>query len=238
VSFHHRSYWILALEIAIGSLWALVGARAMQSQVKASQAIETQTTVAQRELALPARFPTNKLDPKVAMSVDLAYTSAESSIAHLNQVRTEVSPKVLMAAREAGTVFSELAGRARAGETLNEQDANRMTAAAADMAVLVDWSKIRGNADPMVSVTVNTRDKNGNPVPNCQVWYELAFYVGDRSEEFPFDRFSTPTTQVLRVGDYVMWAAKDGGIGTRKPVLVGADGATAKTVDLLAPQQP
>ncbi len=80
--------------------------------------------------------------------------------------------------------------------------------------------------DPIVRVTVNTKDSNGSDVRGCRVFANAAV---------TFSRMSTPTTEPLPVGRYKMWAARGNLRGSFDAIGVGRANQREQTVDLIAP---
>ena len=72
--------------------------------------------------------------------------------------------------------------------------------------------------------------------PNYTVWYVLEFWESDQKKWRTFDRLSSPTTQKLPAGYYVMWCRPNKGTelreGERKRVIV----TEPTEIDLLVPQ--
>lgn len=91
--------------------------------------------------------------------------------------------------------------------------------------------------DGSVRVTVNTKDQDGTKdVAGCEVWWNFSGYGNTEKYAERFGQFSTPTSQILPVGEHNMWTKKTGIRGERSKVGVGLAGETEQTVDLLAPQ--
>ena len=93
-------------------------------------------------------------------------------------------------------------------------------------------------SDPfgVVTVKVTTRDKDGNEVSNCEVWYCLKGYVNYPDRHFRFDQLSSPTSHPLHPGNYVMWTRKGLVDGPQMPAKdVGSDGRTERSIDLTTP---
>ncbi len=86
-----------------------------------------------------------------------------------------------------------------------------------------------------VETTVNTTDVQGNAVPNCIVWYAD---VRDKEtkEKFKFDKNSTPTTDQISAGKWMLWSEKAGRLGNKVPYDCGGkDCRTTRKIDIPAP---
>jgi hypothetical protein len=89
--------------------------------------------------------------------------------------------------------------------------------------------------DPHVTVTVNTKDNYGTDQSGWEVWYLPYAWAGTRDQEVqekPFNQLSTPTSNVLTVGRYEMWARKGTSKSNPRPVNVGDGWQREQTVDL------
>jgi hypothetical protein len=89
--------------------------------------------------------------------------------------------------------------------------------------------------NPLVDVTARTLDQSGTVIQNCTVWYVPIAWEDDRQHWKRFDRFSSPTSQSIAVGQYKMWADHNGKEGERVSVNPGDDQKPAKAVDLGVP---
>jgi len=86
-----------------------------------------------------------------------------------------------------------------------------------------------------VETTVNTADLQGTSVSNCIVWYADA-RDKEKKEKFKFDRNSTPTTDQVPAGKWMMWSEKAGRLGNKVPYDCGGkDCRTTRKIDLPAP---
>jgi hypothetical protein len=83
----------------------------------------------------------------------------------------------------------------------------------------------------VVEVTVHTR-KGGRPVPDCQVYYAPRMH---QSESIKFDKDSTPTTDRVSPGSWLLWARKDGTDGVKERFDCGDDGEPKRVVHVQAP---
>jgi hypothetical protein len=86
-----------------------------------------------------------------------------------------------------------------------------------------------------VEVKVNTRDDNGKEIPNCLVWY-TPYLKDDDQHKTKFDKFSTPTTDLMVPAKYYIWTEKDGKQGPKSPFSCGDDGRDKREIDILAPK--
>jgi hypothetical protein len=97
------------------------------------------------------------------------------------------------------------------------------------------WSAPSAPLDPIVNVTVNTKDSNGADVRGCKVFANAYAHGDDENEAVTFSRMSTPTTEPLPVGRYKMWAARGNLKGPLDAIGVGRANQRDQTVDLIAP---
>ncbi|HEY6768014.1 MAG TPA: hypothetical protein VI386_24940 [Candidatus Sulfotelmatobacter sp.] len=97
------------------------------------------------------------------------------------------------------------------------------------------WSAPSAPLDPIVNVTVNTKDSNGGDVRGCKVFANAYAHGDDENEAVTFSRMSTPTTEPLPVGRYKMWAARGNLKGPLDAIGVGRGNQRDQTVDLIAP---
>lgn len=92
--------------------------------------------------------------------------------------------------------------------------------------------------DPWVRVTVHTIGLNGKEVAGCQVFYVSAPFAEDdrQNKNHPyrvrFDKYSSPTTQRIRVGKYFIWAICGKKEAEPDRFDVGDEGETQKDVDV------
>jgi CRISPR/Cas system-associated endoribonuclease Cas2 len=86
-----------------------------------------------------------------------------------------------------------------------------------------------------VEVKVNTRDNNGQEISNCLVWY-TPYLKDDDQHKTKFDKFSTPTTDLMPPAKYNIWTEKDGKQGPKSPFSCGDDGRDKREIDILAPK--
>lgn len=86
-----------------------------------------------------------------------------------------------------------------------------------------------------VMVTVNTVNEQGKEIPHCIVWY-APFLKDDEQHKLKFDRLSTPTTDSIPAGKWVIWTEKEGKLGTKSPFLCGGDGRREREIDIFSPE--
>ena len=84
-----------------------------------------------------------------------------------------------------------------------------------------------------VEVTVNTKNKQGEEVNNCIVWYAPFFLKEDKRQ---FDKWSTPTTDKIPAGYWAIWTEKKGKLGAKKPFKCGDDGRGKREIDIPSPE--
>jgi hypothetical protein len=90
--------------------------------------------------------------------------------------------------------------------------------------------------DPMVDVTVNTKDAQGTtPRQGYVIWYNSFGNEDDLSSAEQFSEVSTPTTESIPVGKYTMWAEKEAQRSNKRIINVGRPYKTSQVVDLLVP---
>jgi hypothetical protein len=93
--------------------------------------------------------------------------------------------------------------------------------------------QVRGDIDDVI-VTATTR--SGSEIRNgYEVWYVPAAHADNKSRHMRFPDISSPTTQPLSAGNYMMWSQQGSSTGERTPVEVGSGGRRAMPVDLPIP---
>lgn len=99
-----------------------------------------------------------------------------------------------------------------------------------DLKVKADHCRLSPKGwDGLVTVVVNT--KNGtNVVHGFEVWFVCKGWAKDQSKWKRFSKVSSPTSETLAPGVYLMRLRAD---GDAVPVEVGGDGKESKEVDLL-----
>jgi hypothetical protein len=85
-----------------------------------------------------------------------------------------------------------------------------------------------------VKVTVNTIDEENRDINGCVVWY-APFIKDDDQHKVKFDRFSTPTTDWIPAGKWIVWTTKGEKQGPKSPLYIGSDGRGEREIDILAP---
>ncbi len=85
-----------------------------------------------------------------------------------------------------------------------------------------------------VEVKVNTINEQGEEIPHCTVWY-APFLKDDEQHKIKFDILSTPTTDLIPAGKWLIWTEKDGRLGLKTPFLCGYDGRSEREIDILSP---
>jgi hypothetical protein len=87
-----------------------------------------------------------------------------------------------------------------------------------------------------VNVKIVTLDKNGNEVRNCEVWFCLKGVLPYKDRYVRFDKLSSPSSQVLPPGNYVIWTRKDLLDGPQAFVQdVGEDGSQEREIHVRTP---
>ena len=185
---------------------------------------------------IASNVSTSKLSPAAARRVQLAFNSASMSLETIKQSDAGTKAGLVNSVNEAVTLFNGTANRLNVGEKLEPADIDRLDYGAADLQVKADWFKQDQPPDPVVEVTVNTKDKDGKASAGCEVWYVTAFYNGVADRAVKFDQLSTPTAQRLMVGAYVMWTERDARRGESRPVRVGENRVRQMLVDLPSPR--
>ena len=86
-----------------------------------------------------------------------------------------------------------------------------------------------------VKVKVNTINEQGEEISHCTVWY-TPFLKDDEQHKMKFDKLSTPTTDLLPAGKWLIWTENDGRLGSKTPFLCGYDGRSEREIDILSPE--
>jgi hypothetical protein len=69
----------------------------------------------------------------------------------------------------------------------------------------------------------------------CEVWYTPSAYRDDATKHKRFAKVSSPTTELVAPGGYVMWSRFGAALGEREPVDIGKEGRDPNSVDLPVP---
>jgi len=94
---------------------------------------------------------------------------------------------------------------------------------------------IKKSETDRVEVKVNTINKRGEDINNCTVWY-VHFIKDDDEHKLKFDRLSTPTTDMIPAGKWLIWTEKEGKLGSKVPFLCGDDGRREREIDIFSPE--
>lgn len=86
-----------------------------------------------------------------------------------------------------------------------------------------------------VKVKVNTINEQGEEISHCTVWY-TPFLKDDEQHKMKFDKLSTPTTDLIPAGKWLIWTENDGRLGSKTPFLCGYDGRSEREIDILSPE--
>lgn len=86
-----------------------------------------------------------------------------------------------------------------------------------------------------VEVKVNTINEQGEDIPHCTVWY-TPFLKDDEQHKMKFDKLSTPTTDLIPAGKWLIWTENNGRLGSKTPFLCGYDGRSEREIDILSPE--
>ena len=86
-----------------------------------------------------------------------------------------------------------------------------------------------------VEVKVNTINEQGEEIPHCTVWY-APFLKDDEQHKMKFDKLSTPTTDLIPAGKWLIWTENDGRLASKTPFLCGYDGRSEREIDILSPE--
>lgn len=86
-----------------------------------------------------------------------------------------------------------------------------------------------------VEVKVNTINEQGEEIHHCTVWY-APFLKDDEQHKMKFDILSTPTTDLIPAGKWLIWTENDGRLGSKTPFLCGYDGRSKREIDILSPE--
>ena len=87
-----------------------------------------------------------------------------------------------------------------------------------------------------VEVKVNTKNKQGEEINNCKVWYAPFFLKDNEQYKRQFDKWSTPTTDKIPAGYWAIWTEKEGKLGIIKPFEGGDDGRWKREIDIPSPE--
>ena len=135
--------------------------------------------------------------------------------------------------------IAELVDRGGRGKSPSPRELERARAGRRDLQFKSQWfsSSEQGavSTNPFVSVVARTVGRSGAIVQNCLVWYVPIAWEDDKQHWKRFDRFSSPTTQSIPVGQYKIWANHNGQDGTKTTVNPGDDLKPTKTIDLDVP---
>lgn len=126
------------------------------------------------------------------------------------------------------------------GKSISQKDQDQARAGLGDLMLKNSWVSSSGQGgttpSPFVSVKANTIDHSGAVVQHCEVWYVPLAWEDDKQHWKRFDRFSSPSTQLIPVGLYRMWAKNHNGQdGTKTTVSPGDDLMPTKAIDLDVP---
>ena len=87
-----------------------------------------------------------------------------------------------------------------------------------------------------VEVKVNTKNKQGEEINNCKVWYAPFFLKNNEQDKRQFDKWSTPTTDKIPAGYWAIWTEKEGKLGVKRPFEGGDDGRWKREIDIPSPE--
>jgi len=87
-----------------------------------------------------------------------------------------------------------------------------------------------------VEVKVNTKNKQGEEINNCIVWYAPFYLKDNEQDKNQFDKWSTPTTDSIPAGYWAIWTEKEGKLGIKKPFQGGDDGRWKREIDIPSPE--
>ena len=94
---------------------------------------------------------------------------------------------------------------------------------------------IKKSGTDRVEVKVNTINEQGEDINNCTVWY-VPFTKDDDEHKLKFDQTSTPTTDIIPAGKWLIWTEKGGKLGPKVPFLCGDDGRREREIDIFSPE--
>ena len=94
---------------------------------------------------------------------------------------------------------------------------------------------IKKSGTDRVEVKVNTINEQGEDINNCTVWY-VPFTKDDDEHKLKFDQTSTPTTDIIPAGKWLIWTEKGGKLGPKVPFLCGDDGRFEREIDIFSPE--
>jgi len=84
-----------------------------------------------------------------------------------------------------------------------------------------------------VKVKVDTIHELVEELSHCTVWF-TPFLKDDEQHKMKFDKLSTPTTDLLPAGKWLIWTENDGRLGSKTPFLCGYDGRSEREIDILS----
>lgn len=87
-----------------------------------------------------------------------------------------------------------------------------------------------------IEVTANTKNKQGEEVNNCIVWYAPYFSKYYEQSKKRFDKWSTPTTDRVPAGIWAIWTEKKGKLGVKKRFEFGEDNSRKCEIDVDSPE--
>ena len=132
-----------------------------------------------------------------------------------------------------------LVDRSEQGIPPSEREQVQAHAGFEDLAFKSKWISSSGHGgfllSPFVNVTARTVDQSGAVVQRCTVWYVPLAWEDDKQHWKRFDQFSSPTSQSIPVGQFKMWASRNGRNGAKTIVNPGDDLKPIKNIDLDAP---
>lgn len=103
-----------------------------------------------------------------------------------------------------------------------------------DLAIKVMFAKSEPSA-PFKNISLEAKTTDGNKeISGCEVWYVQRAWEGTEQKHRRFPKVSSPTSQDLPPGWYLMWTSQGGREGKQKPVTVEKDSAQ-QGVDLPVP---
>jgi hypothetical protein len=169
--------------------------------------------------------------PMDATRVASAIKSAQTSVETIFAGRREFSPPYRWSLEVDLRVFESFRETLEKSQRFTLSAINNVTSAATDLALKAGLAGKNGR--DMVEVTVHTF-KDGAEVPGCRVLY-APYMHDDEQHRIKFDKFSSPTTDFLPPGKWLIWAVKNKVEGPKDEFYCGDDKRPTRTIHIDAP---
>lgn len=146
-------------------------------------------------------------------------------------------PDIPRAYRDALKEEAALAERLQQKKNLNDAEKQQLGAIANDLRVKRAHAEKNNGALSTVKANVKTINASNAEEKPYTVSYVPAYYENDRNQYKSFRNASSPTSEDLTAGYWVMWSVAPSGApeGERKRVELGSSGQPDENVDLFIP---